>query len=84
MTNDFSWLDGYKSMYRLWTEYSVELLQAIRAEIVIYERWNELKIIDKIIAQKAAMGCQHTGDQKTIRTATRREFQVCCDCNKVI
>jgi len=27
-------------------------LQAIRAEIVTYERWNELPIIDKIIAQK--------------------------------
>jgi hypothetical protein len=52
MTNDFSWLDGYKSCYRLWATYSVELLQAIRAESVIYERWNEMKIIDKIIAQK--------------------------------
>ena len=52
MANDFSWLDGYKSMYRLWATYSVELLQAIRAESVIYERWNEMKIIDKIIAQK--------------------------------
>ena len=52
MTNDFSWLDGYKSIYRLWATYSVELLQAIRAESVIYERWNEVKIIDKIIAQK--------------------------------
>ena len=52
MANDFSWLDGYKSIYRLWATYSVALLQAIRAEIVIYERWNELRIIDKIIAQK--------------------------------
>ncbi len=52
MANDFSWLDGYRSIYRLWATYSVALLQAIRAEIVIYERWNELRIIDKIIAQK--------------------------------
>lgn len=52
MANDFSWLDGYRSIYRLWVTYSVALLQAIRAEIVIYERWNELRIIDKIIAQK--------------------------------
>jgi hypothetical protein len=52
MANDFNWLDGYKSTYRLWTTYSVELLQAIRAEIVTCERWNELQIIDKIIAQK--------------------------------
>jgi hypothetical protein len=27
-------------------------LHAIRAEIVTCERWNELQIIDKIIAQK--------------------------------
>jgi hypothetical protein len=52
MANDFSWLDGYKSTYRLWATYSVVLLQVIRAEIVMFERWNELKIIDKIIAQK--------------------------------
>jgi hypothetical protein len=52
LANDFNWLDGYKSTYRLWTTYSVALLQAIRAEIVTYERWNELPIIDKIIAQK--------------------------------
>ena len=52
LANDFNWLDGYKSTYRLWTTYSVELLQAIRAEIVTCERWNELQIIDKIITQK--------------------------------
>jgi hypothetical protein len=38
--------------YQLWETYSVELLQAIRVEIVFWERWNEVKIIDKIIAQK--------------------------------
>ena len=52
MTNEFAFLDELKPKYRLWATYSVELLQAIRTEAVFWEHWNEVKIIDKIIAVK--------------------------------
>ena len=53
---DFSWLDGYKSIYRLWATYSAELLEAIRVECRMYEHWNEVRILDRIIKQKSEKG----------------------------
>ena len=40
------------SKYQLWETYSADLLKAIRTEQVFWERWNDIKIIDKIIAEK--------------------------------
>ena len=40
------------SKYQLWETYSVDLLKAIRTEQVFWERWNDIKNIDKIIAEK--------------------------------
>ena len=39
--------------HKLWETYSVELLQAIRAELVFWERRWELPVIDRIIKSKA-------------------------------
>jgi|GEM_PF-3556579 len=38
--------------HRLWETYSVELLQAIRWELVDSHRFEAVKIIDKIIEKK--------------------------------
>jgi len=38
--------------YQLWETYSVDLLEAVRTEQVFWERWSDVKIIDKIIAEK--------------------------------
>ena len=52
MTREFAFLAELKPIYREWATYSVDLLKAIRAEAVFWEHWNEVKIIDKIIAVK--------------------------------
>jgi hypothetical protein len=43
------------------------------------------ELIDALLASGiiTARKCKH-GATKTIRTATRREFQVCTTCNKVV
>ena len=52
MANRFDFLAELKPIYREWATYSVELLKAIRTESVFWQHWNEVKIIDKIIAVK--------------------------------
>lgn len=49
---DAEWQERLTSKQKLWTTYSVELLQSVRAELVFWERRWELPVIDKIIKSK--------------------------------